>query len=313
MVQLESIIEFNRRYPDVVYAGVLDDTEFYNDPIFDWVRPYTTASNLGPIYVDFIRKLYARSQQVGLPLELSCMQGAVLNPPDNLTPEGGLLKEDYELLFRIVLSPLQVQAYGNTVQYIKMRLREAASARQDNGEPVPLELAAEFQHPDLIGPRPNKETITLYPVTETACDTLKEVCNAHDQIVSVDLHTSSGKAVAELLRRLQWPCDPLTAVTVNPSNVVPEQLVLHHNYPNPFNPSTTIAFELPKVEKIELTIYNTLGQKVKTLVNGRQPAGTYLVQWDGRDSNGKALSSGVYLYRAKAGTSIQTRKMVLLR
>jgi len=76
---------------------------------------------------------------------------------------------------------------------------------------------------------------------------------------------------------------------------------------------TRIIYRLPSVSEVELTIYNQLGQEVKTLVNVRQPAGNYLVHWDGSDHKGKQVVSGVYLYRLKAGLFIQTRKMLLLR
>ncbi len=88
---------------------------------------------------------------------------------------------------------------------------------------------------------------------------------------------------------------------------------LSQNYPNPFNPTTTIRYALPKAARVELTIYNTLGQKVRTLVQKKQPAGQYQVQWDGRDKQGRAVPSGVYLYKLKAGDFVQAKKMLLVR
>ncbi len=93
----------------------------------------------------------------------------------------------------------------------------------------------------------------------------------------------------------------------------PEKFVLNQNYPNPFNPSTRISYQLSSTTNVQLKIYNPLGQEVKTLVNVRQAAGHYWVEWDGSDHKGKQVVSGVYLYRLKAGSFIQTRKMVLLR
>jgi hypothetical protein len=85
------------------------------------------------------------------------------------------------------------------------------------------------------------------------------------------------------------------------------------NYPNPFNSATTISYDLSKSTHIELTIFNILGQKVKTLVNSRQPAGTYQIQWDGSDNSGRNVASGIYLYRLKAGEFVQIRKMILMK
>lgn len=88
---------------------------------------------------------------------------------------------------------------------------------------------------------------------------------------------------------------------------------LGQNYPNPFNPTTAISYQLSAISQVKLAIYNLLGQKVRTLVNARQPAGNYDVKWDGRDENGMEVSGGIYFYRLSAGSFQKTRKMVLLR
>ena len=89
---------------------------------------------------------------------------------------------------------------------------------------------------------------------------------------------------------------------------------LYANYPNPFNPTTTISYRLPARSRVELAIYNLLGQQIRTLVNADQPVGEHQVQWDGRNDAGKQVSSGIYFYQLKAGNSfLETKKMVLLR
>jgi hypothetical protein len=90
--------------------------------------------------------------------------------------------------------------------------------------------------------------------------------------------------------------------------MLPLSVELYQNYPNPFNPSTTIKFELPKASQVLLTVYNTLGQQVATLVHGQQEAGSYEVKFDG-----SGLASGVYFYRLQAGTYVETRKVLLLK
>jgi hypothetical protein len=86
------------------------------------------------------------------------------------------------------------------------------------------------------------------------------------------------------------------------------QYRLNQNYPNPFNPVTMINYQLPMINDVELSIYNLLGQKVATLVNERQNAGYYQVEW-----NASSFASGVYYYRIKAGNFLQTHKMVYLK
>ena len=83
------------------------------------------------------------------------------------------------------------------------------------------------------------------------------------------------------------------------------------NYPNPFNPSTTIRYSLKESSNATLAVYNSLGQKIRTLVDGSQAAGVHTVQWDGRNESGQQVSSGVYFYRLQSGTFRKTMKMVL--
>jgi hypothetical protein len=85
------------------------------------------------------------------------------------------------------------------------------------------------------------------------------------------------------------------------------------NYPNPFNPSTEISYTLPITGDVMVAVYNTRGQKVTTLVEGTQNAGTYTTRWSGTDANGKPVSSGIYYCRVTSGTQDCTRKMVLMK
>ena len=93
----------------------------------------------------------------------------------------------------------------------------------------------------------------------------------------------------------------------NRDNVVSE-FRLSQNYPNPFNPSTTISFDLKTAGKVSLEVYNTLGQKVATVINKNMPAGSHRVEFDASH-----LASGIYLYRLSSGNLTQTRKMMLLK
>ena len=91
-------------------------------------------------------------------------------------------------------------------------------------------------------------------------------------------------------------------------NNIPIKYSLHQNYPNPFNPTTTISYGLTQQLLVTLRIYNILGQEVATLVNEEKPAGSYEVNW-----NASNLSSGVYLYRLKTGSFVETKKMILMK
>jgi hypothetical protein len=94
---------------------------------------------------------------------------------------------------------------------------------------------------------------------------------------------------------------------------VPTEFALRQNYPNPFNPTTQIAFSLPEDARVLLEVYDVAGRLVQTLMSRDQAAGVYRVQWDGRNQAGQPVASGIYLYRLQAGSSMETRTMMLLK
>jgi hypothetical protein len=96
-------------------------------------------------------------------------------------------------------------------------------------------------------------------------------------------------------------------------NDIPKVYSLGQNYPNPFNPSTIIPFALSRAGFTSLKIYNIVGQEVANLVAGYLPAGAFRTTWDGKDMNGQAVSSGVYLYRLKTGEFVEIKKMLLMK
>ncbi len=104
----------------------------------------------------------------------------------------------------------------------------------------------------------------------------------------------------------------LTGVEVIPDNV-PKTFALEQNYPNPFNPTTTIKFSVPKSGNVKVTVYNSIGQLVRTLVDNHFTPGTYKVSWDGTNTSGSFVSSGVYFYKFASKDFSQTRKMLLMK
>jgi len=90
-------------------------------------------------------------------------------------------------------------------------------------------------------------------------------------------------------------------------------VVLHNNYPNPFNPVTNISFSLPDELDIDLTVFNLKGQKVCQLAKGHYLSGEHSVTWDGTNDTGKAVASGMYLYKLNTGAQIISKKMLMLK
>ncbi|MDP6276179.1 MAG: T9SS type A sorting domain-containing protein [Candidatus Marinimicrobia bacterium] len=99
----------------------------------------------------------------------------------------------------------------------------------------------------------------------------------------------------------------------NRSETFPQGFVLEQNFPNPFNPSTTLRYELPEDGLVNVTIYDMMGRQVSTLVSNHQTAGYKSIQWNATNDFGKPVSAGVYLYQIQAGEFVQTKKMVLLK
>jgi hypothetical protein len=97
------------------------------------------------------------------------------------------------------------------------------------------------------------------------------------------------------------------------SDILPVSFQLYHNYPNPFNPVTTIRYDLPDASQVKLEVYNVLGQRVATLVDESQEAGQHQVDWNSVDSDGRPVASGIYFYRLTADEYIETKKMMLLK
>lgn len=98
------------------------------------------------------------------------------------------------------------------------------------------------------------------------------------------------------------------------SRVMPDKYKLNQNYPNPFNPSTTLKFDVPKnSDLLELAVYNILGKKVKTLYSGGVKAGNFSYKWDGKNSAGNIMPTGVYFAILKTKNFTQTIKMMLIK
>jgi hypothetical protein len=104
-----------------------------------------------------------------------------------------------------------------------------------------------------------------------------------------------------------------TAIAEPADRGIPTSLALQQNYPNPFNPTTTIQFTMNKASDVQLSIYNLSGQLLKTIAAGTYGVGSHWITWNGTDSRGNEVASGIYLYRLTIGTTSLTKKMILVR
>ena len=85
------------------------------------------------------------------------------------------------------------------------------------------------------------------------------------------------------------------------------------NYPNPFNPSTVISYELPRAQRVTVAVYDAAGRRVAELVDGHREMGTHQVRWDGRDDDGRRLSNGIYFYELSRDGRATTQQLLLLQ
>lgn len=128
---------------------------------------------------------------------------------------------------------------------------------------------------------------------------------------NLDTETNTICGVTDHFSPFALGVDNVTGVEGSP---MPRTLTLRQNVPNPFNPTTTISFDVPRDgDAVHLRVYDVAGRLVRTLAEGARAAGTHRVSWDGRDVEGRAVAAGVYYYRLSAGMVELTRRMILLK
>lgn len=188
-----------------------------------------------------------------------------------------------------------------------------------------------------------EQTTLLYPPDQTTLDTTstlfvwRSVADPDGDPVTYGVHifNSGSQVVNEGIADTFLVVDPKTLTagvtfrwtaiaedqdmtSASPDTFIfattaPGAVSLKQNFPNPFNPETTIRYELPANAVVSISIYNVLGQHVRTLVGGAQPAGFHEVVWDGRNGSGSRVGSGVYLCKMSADGVVRTRKMIYLK
>jgi photosystem II stability/assembly factor-like uncharacterized protein len=150
---------------------------------------------------------------------------------------------------------------------------------------------------------------TIMKSTDSGVTWTSQVSNSTEKLNEVSFANDSvGYSVGDNGTILKTTTGGII-VSVEPTTyAAPLEFRLYHNYPNPFNPTTLIKFELATEADATITLYNTLGQNVATIFDGHRTAGTYVVEFDGRD-----LPSGSYFYQLRTGGFLQTKRMMLVK
>ena len=272
------------------------------DPAFDLVSSAQPQIDFDDFFVfadNFGRSTGAAAKRVPMQAGLNADARLYLEAQTALPSVG----EDFVLDVRLA-DFVEVQGYGLQVQYEadKLTFVEVSTDRPLGGG----ELAAPQVLSDAGG------VLTLAAHGEVLSDgevglhlVFRATTEIEDTVVEITASELADGALA--VNRLALPV-PVSLQTR------PEVFSLVDNYPNPFNPATTIRYALPQAADVELTVYNVVGQPVRTLVAEAQSAGRYVVEWDATDDRGYSVSSGMYFYRLQAGDAFrQVKKMLLLK
>jgi len=107
---------------------------------------------------------------------------------------------------------------------------------------------------------------------------------------------------------------PFAQLSTNDNEIsIPDEFCLHQNFPNPFNPNTTIFYDVSRESNVKITVFDLLGREIIKLVDQIEPIGNRSINWDGRDYTGNLINAGIYIYQIEADAFVQTKKMVLLK
>jgi hypothetical protein len=200
---------------------------------------------------------------------------------------------------------VEVKAYGLTVAFDAELLEFVGTNVEDNilGE-------SELSTPQVIARGEREVYVAAFGDVASQGDlSIDLIFRAKSEIEASYIEISSGA-----LQDGSYGLNQITTPASVRIETRPDVYALQNNYPNPFNPETTIKYQLPEAGEVTLEIYNMLGQVVNTLVNDYQTAGRYVIQWDATNNNGQSLSSGVYFYRISAGEEFHSiKKMLLLK
>ncbi len=176
---------------------------------------------------------------------------------------------------------------------------------------VPRDTAAQILYTFVAA---DSDTATFDTLNAQPCGML--IKNSTYQAVFLDFplffltYASASALVQKIIAEFNQPTD---VKLKDPRSASYKTYVLQQNYPNPFNQTTNIVYNLPQGSFVNLTIYNLLGQKIKTLLDEKQTPGLKTIAWDGKDSQGKTVSSGIYFYRLKTEKFEESKKMLLLK
>jgi len=184
-----------------------------------------------------------------------------------------------------------------------------------DGDPVQyifqLDTTSTFSHPNVVFKRDYADSMLTISggKLDSLISSLGDTLQLYWRVFASDYSDLSDAPVMTF----SLTTDTTGTGTRDELAFVPDAYKLYRNYPNPFNPTTTIQYDMPQSGFVNITVYDMLGNVVQTLVNGVQSSGHYPIQWNGKNRNGQKVSSGIYFVQMRTGDYLSTHKMTLLR
>ncbi len=207
----------------------------------------------------------------------------------------------------------------NDVIFTGSRSEAAQKVEEANQSKRNIHVGITFGEDTPLTPGSGLLAIIIFDVAQAAQDELVLIDSTSYLVPSgqsLEFHQTTaagGETYAPYFKIGYVDIKSATDVDDETEIIIPKEYLLAQNSPNPFNPSTKIQFELPRATHIKLTVFNVLGQTVKTLTDEKLPAGKHSVIFDGFDANGSKIASGIYFYRLDAEEFTQSKKMILLK
>ena len=280
------------------YGSSVEDTEW--EPAFDLAAKQAVNIDGYNVFAENFGRQTASAAKV-IPLQPG------RNEQTRLDFFGGvpLPRVGEEFVLTLHLSDFGLlKGYGFQVEFDGEELEVVRAVAADNGLGEGI-----LAHPQVLAVAEGKQAIVAYG------DEVSEGTVAVELVFRALREFEDGwiRITEGQVRDGAFAVNPLALPAPVQMETLPEVYALGFNYPNPFNPETTIKYALPQASDVKLVVYNSIGQVVRTLVNERQSIGRYAFTWDATNDRGQAVSSGIYLYRLQAGEFAQVRKMLLLK
>ncbi|NOX38051.1 MAG: T9SS type A sorting domain-containing protein [Calditrichaeota bacterium] len=302
------VILYADYYATVIGTATVEDSTFHQTHLDVYIQDATGGLNIFQFNLAFVDIFIGNQYQITG--KVAQYRGKTEIMPDDETDIvdlGAGTPVD-----PLVISIADLLADAETYEGMLVRLQHVENT--GNGDPWPTE----GNNANLEITDDGTNVLTLRVDRDTDIDGQPEpqwprdVIGIFSQYDRSSPYTDSYQILPRAYTDFQEP----TAIAENPEATLPERYNLYQNFPNPFNPNTTLRFDIPKrsgAVEVELAIYNTLGQKVKTLFAGKVGAGQYEVTWDGRSDAGKDVAGGIYFAILKTREYQRTIKLVFLK